>query len=173
MNDCLGTGVKVIRADKSCQLWPLEICCTVGEEDGGQTQCVHHGEEVTPLKLPVLLGATQTGGIVEHSIGEGLSLSPYHVPQLIQGELCIPWVLPDVDSASLKSTMSHLSIESKETPLASTLSQARRSLSCCLLLLSPLSLVFEGSVDDKLCLQVSFARGKLTNVSRSTFALMT
>ena len=127
----------------------------MGEEDGRQTQCVHDGEEATLLTLPVLLGATQTGGIVEHSTGDGLSLSPYHVPQLIQKELGITWVLPDVDSASLKSTMSHLSIESKETSLASTLSQAQRSLSCCLLLLSPLSLVSEGSMDDKLCLQVS------------------
>ena len=117
LNDCLGmgsSGVKVIRADKLCQLWPLEMCCTVGEEEGWQTQCVHHGEEVTPLMLPVLLGAMQIGGIVEHSIGEGLPLSSHHVPQLVQGELDITWVLPDVDSASLKGTMSHLSIESEE-----------------------------------------------------------
>ena len=82
-----------------------------------QTQCVNHGEEATPLTLPVLLGATQTGGIVEHSVGEGLSLSSYHVSQLIQGELGITRVLPDVDSASLQSTMSHLCIEGKEAEL--------------------------------------------------------
>ena len=87
----------------------------MSEEDGGKTQCVLHGGEVTPLMLPVLLGATQTGGIVEHSIGEDLPLSSHHVPQLIQGELGISWVLPDVDPASLKGTMSHLSIESEET----------------------------------------------------------
>ena len=55
---CLGmssSGVKVVRADKLCQLWPLEICCTMSLEDGGQTQCVNHGEEATPLMLPVVL----------------------------------------------------------------------------------------------------------------------
>ena len=87
----------------------------MSEEDGGKTQCVLHGGEVTPLMLPVLLGATQTGGIVEHSVGEGLPLSPHHVSQLIQGELGITWVLPDIDSAGLENTLSHLSIESKET----------------------------------------------------------
>jgi len=65
--------------------------------------------------LPVLLGATQTGGIVEHSVGEGLPLSSHHVSQLIHGELSITWVLPVVDSASLRSMMSNLSIQSKET----------------------------------------------------------
>ena len=43
-------------------------------EDGGQTQCVNHGEKATLLMLPVLLGATQTGGVVEHSVGESRSL---------------------------------------------------------------------------------------------------
>ena len=94
-------------------LWPLEVCCTVGKEDSGQTQSVDHGEEATPLTLPILLGATQTGGEVEDSTGEGLSLSPHHVPQLIQGQLAISWALPDVYSASLQSTMSHLGVECK------------------------------------------------------------
>ena len=74
-------GVRVVGADESSQLWPLEVCCSVGEEDSGQTQSVDHGEEATPLTLPVLLGATHTGGEVEDSTGEGLSLSPHHVPQ--------------------------------------------------------------------------------------------
>ena len=104
-----------MRAYESSQLWPLQICCTVGEEDSGQTQSVHHGEEATPLTLPVRPGATQTGVEVEDSTGEGLSLSPHHVPQLIQGELTIPWALPDIHSASLQSTMSHLGVEGEES----------------------------------------------------------
>ena len=32
-----------IRTNEVCQLWPLEVNCTVGEEDGGQTKRVHHG----------------------------------------------------------------------------------------------------------------------------------
>ena len=58
---------------ESSKLWPLEVCCTVGKEDCRQTQCVDHGEQTTPLTLPVLLGTTQTRGIVEYSTGEGLS----------------------------------------------------------------------------------------------------
>ena len=104
LDDCLGSGspgVRVVRVDESSQLWPLEVCCTVSEEDCRETQCVDHGEQTTPLTLPLLLGATQTGGVVEYSTGEGLSLSPHHVPQLIQGQLAISWVLSDVHSASL------------------------------------------------------------------------
>ena len=67
---------------------------------------------MTLLMLPVLLGATQTGGEVEDSTGEGLSL---HVAQLIQRQLAISWVLPDVHSASLQSTMSHLGVECEES----------------------------------------------------------
>ena len=40
-NNCLGMGrpgIKVIRTDKLSQLRPLEVCCTVGEENGGQYQ---------------------------------------------------------------------------------------------------------------------------------------
>ena len=103
-----------MRADESSQLWPLEVCCTVSEEDSGQTQSVDHEEEATPLTLPVLLGATQTGGEVEDSTGEGLSLSPHHVSQLIQGELTISWALSDIHSTSLQSTMSHLGVEGEE-----------------------------------------------------------
>ena len=118
VDDSLGAGcpgVRVVGADESSQLWPLKVCCTVSEEDGGQTQSVDHGEEATPLTLPVLLGATQTGGEVEDSTGEGLSLSPYHVPQLIQGQLPISWALSDIHSASLQSTMSHLGVECEES----------------------------------------------------------
>ena len=118
LDDCLGpgsSGVRVVKTDESSQLWPLQVCCTVSEEDGGQTQSVDHGEQATPLTLPILLGATQTGGIVKHATGEGFSLSPHHVTKLIQGQLAISWVLPHIDSASLKSPMSHLSVESKET----------------------------------------------------------
>ena len=52
---------------------------------------------------------------MEDSTREGLSLSPHHVPQLIQGELAILWALPDIHSASLQSTMSHLGVEGKES----------------------------------------------------------
>ena len=51
------------------------------------------------LTLPVLLGATETGSIVKHPTGEGLSSSPHHIPQLIQAKLPIFWLLPDIDSA--------------------------------------------------------------------------
>ena len=57
LDDCLGTGcpgVRVVRTDESSQFWPLEICCTVCEEDSRQTQSAHHGEQTTPLTLPVL-----------------------------------------------------------------------------------------------------------------------
>ena len=86
LDDCLGTsspGVRVVRADESCQLRPLEVCCTVSEEDGRQTQCVDHGEQTTPLTLPVLPAATQTGSIVEHSTGECLPTPPHHVPKFV------------------------------------------------------------------------------------------
>ena len=52
---------------------------------------------------------------MEYSTGEGLSLSSHHIPQLVQGQLPIYWVLSDVHSASLKGTVSHLGVESKET----------------------------------------------------------
>ena len=52
---------------------------------------------------------------MEDSTGEGLSLSPHHILQLIQGQLAISWVLPDIHSASLKSTMSHLGVEGEES----------------------------------------------------------
>ena len=48
-----------------------------------------------------LPGSPQTGGVVEHSTGKGLSLSPHHVPQLVQGQLAISRVLPDVQLAGL------------------------------------------------------------------------
>ena len=65
---CSGSpGVRVVRADELSQLWPLEVCYTVCKEDGRQTQCVHHGEQMTPLTLPILFGAPQTGGVVEYS----------------------------------------------------------------------------------------------------------
>ena len=79
VDDSLGAGcpgVRVVGADESSQLWPLEVCCTVSEEDSGQTQSVDHGEEATPLTLPVLLGATQTGGKVENSVCLCIRLFP-------------------------------------------------------------------------------------------------
>ena len=117
-DDSLGSGrpgVRVVWADESSKLWPLEVCCTVGKEDCRQTQIVDHGEQTTPLTLPLLLGTAQTGGIMEYSTGEGLSLSPHHVPQLVQGQLVISWVLSDVHQASLESPMSHLCVKSKES----------------------------------------------------------
>ena len=51
-----GAGVRVIGADEACKLWPLEVGCTVCEEDGGQTNCVYHGNEVAALLESVLPG---------------------------------------------------------------------------------------------------------------------
>ena len=65
LDDCLGTsssGVRVIRADESCQLRPLEVCCTVCEDDGSQTQCIDHGAQPTALTLPVLPGDWKHSG---------------------------------------------------------------------------------------------------------------
>ena len=76
-------GVRVVWTDELSKLWPLDVSCTLSEECGRQTQGVDHREQATPLMLPALLGATQTGGIVKHSAGEGHPLSPHHVPQLI------------------------------------------------------------------------------------------
>ena len=28
VDDSLGVGVRVVGADESCRLWPLEVCCT-------------------------------------------------------------------------------------------------------------------------------------------------
>ena len=40
----------------------------MGEEDGGQTNCVCHSNEVAALLEPVLPGFTQRGSIVQHAI---------------------------------------------------------------------------------------------------------
>ena len=69
---------------------------------------------MTTLTLPVLLGAPQTGGIVEDSAKESLFLSSHHVPQLIQRQLAISCVLSDVDSACQESTMLYLCVEGEE-----------------------------------------------------------
>ena len=52
----VGAGVRVIGADEACKLWPLEVGCTVCEEDSGQTNCVYHGNEVAALLESVLPG---------------------------------------------------------------------------------------------------------------------
>ena len=59
-----GAGVGVIGANEAHELWPLEVGRTVGEEDGWQTERVHHGDEPTSLLEPVLPRPSQTGGIV-------------------------------------------------------------------------------------------------------------
>ena len=56
----------------------------MGEEDGGQSKGVDHGDEATPLPEPILPGATETCSIVEHSVGESLSFSSHHVMQLVR-----------------------------------------------------------------------------------------
>ena len=156
-DDSLGSGspgVRVVWADESSKLWPLEVCCTVGKEDCRQTQSVDHGEQTTLLTLPLLLGTTQTGGVVEYSTGEGLSLSPYHVPQLVQGQLAISWVLSDVHSASLESPMSHLGVKSKESE--SWVS----SETTIIVLQQVLEVVSDGDWDLTLAKEVSFSSGE-------------
>ena len=44
-------------ADEACQLWPLQVSCTLGEEDGGKAQRVDHGDESVALFEPVQPGA--------------------------------------------------------------------------------------------------------------------
>ena len=60
-------------ADEACQLWPLQVSCTVGEEDGGKAKRVDYGDESVALFEPVLPGAAETGGVVQHAVGKGLS----------------------------------------------------------------------------------------------------
>ena len=69
---------------------PLAVRCTVGEEDGGQSQGVHHGHKPAPLLEPVLPRAAQAAGIVQDSAAQLVSLMVYHVPQFIQRQACIP-----------------------------------------------------------------------------------
>ena len=49
-----GAEIGVVRTDESCELWPLEVSCAVGEKHCGQTECIHHGNELAPLLEPVL-----------------------------------------------------------------------------------------------------------------------
>ena len=51
----------------------------MGEEDGGKAKRVNHGDESVALFEPVLLGPTETGGIVQHAVGKGLSFPTDHV----------------------------------------------------------------------------------------------
>lgn len=60
LNDMVSPGFKVVRLDELSQLWPLEVWCTVGEEDGTHTKCVTHKEQTTLLMLSLLLGAPNT-----------------------------------------------------------------------------------------------------------------
>ena len=110
LDDCLGSGspgVRVVGADELSQLWPQEVCCTVSEEDCRETQCVNHGEQTTPLTLTVLLGATQTGGVVVLDWRRPLPVSR-PCPAAHPGTA-------DVHSAILKGTVSHFGVDSKET----------------------------------------------------------
>ena len=65
-----GAGVRVIWAEEACKLWPLEVSCTAGKEDGGQTKRIHHSNEVSALPQPVLPRSTQTGSIMQNWIRE-------------------------------------------------------------------------------------------------------
>ena len=69
---------------------------------------------MTLLTLPILLGAPETGGIVQHTTGKGLSSSPHHVPQLVQTQLVVSWILLHIHPTSLESSMPHLRVEGKE-----------------------------------------------------------
>lgn len=60
-----GAGDRVIRADEACKLLPLEISCTVSKEDGRQTKCVDHSNEVATLLEPILPCSTQTESILQ------------------------------------------------------------------------------------------------------------
>ena len=101
-DDDLSPGVRVVRADESSQLWPLEVCCTVSEEDSGQTQSVDHGEEATPW---CHADWRRSGGF---DWRRPLPVSPPCPP-------AISWALPDIHSASLQSTLSHLGVECEES----------------------------------------------------------
>ena len=50
----------------------------------GRPKSVDHGEQSTALTEPVLLGAAQTGCVVQHTIGESFPLSSHHVTKLVQ-----------------------------------------------------------------------------------------
>ena len=78
-----GAGVRVIRADEECKLWPLEVGRTVCEEDGGQTNCVYHGNEAAALLEPVLPGSTQRGSIVQHAIRKNFPFTTDHVSEVL------------------------------------------------------------------------------------------
>ena len=79
----------------------------MSEEDGGQTQCVNHEEEATPLTLPVLLCATQTGGVVEHSVGESRSLQQMSCSLLLcLGGQSLPLVVRSLQQTSCSVLLS-------------------------------------------------------------------
>ena len=92
-----GAGVGVIWADEACKLWPLEVSSAVGKKDGWQTECVHHSNEATMLLEPVLPCSTQTGSVVQYSVGEDFSVTTDHVSELLHRELGIMWMLTNVD----------------------------------------------------------------------------
>ena len=81
--DAAGAGVGVVRADEACKLWPLEICCAVSKEDGRQTKCVDHGNEAAALPEPVVSCSTQTGSVVQHSVGGDFPFTSDHVSELL------------------------------------------------------------------------------------------
>ena len=75
-------GVWIVWTDEAGKFWPLEVCCTMSEEDCGQAQCVHHGDESTSLLESALPCTTQTGGIVQDTVGEFLPFLTDHSSQL-------------------------------------------------------------------------------------------
>ena len=81
--DAAGAGVGVVRADEACKLWPLEICCAVSKEDGRQTKCVDHSNEAAALPEPVVSCSTQTGSVVQHSVGGDFPFTSDHVSKLL------------------------------------------------------------------------------------------
>ena len=54
------------------------------EKDGGKAYSVNHREQSIALTEPVLLCATQTGCVVQHTIGESFPLSSHQVAKLVQ-----------------------------------------------------------------------------------------
>ena len=100
--DCCGagrTGGGVMKADEAGQLRPLEVGSTVSEEHSGQTKGVHHGYEPTALSEPVLPCATQTGCVMENTIGEHFPHTTNHVTELINCQVGIIRMLAHIDVA--------------------------------------------------------------------------
>ena len=78
-----GVRVRVFGEEEECKLWPLEVGRTVCEEDGGQSNCVYHGNETAALLEPVLPGSMQRCSIVQHAIRENFPFTTDHVSELL------------------------------------------------------------------------------------------